>query len=133
MSFELQVNADKTILLIDDNEIDLFINEKVINARKTGARVIKEISAQHAIDSFNKAESREHIPDIIFVDLDMPAMNGFDFMEHFEKLPNHLICECKVFMLTSSTHEQDIKRAGEFKYIVKYLNKPLDLRQLSAI
>jgi CheY-like chemotaxis protein len=130
MNFNIDVHAGKTILLIDDNEIDLFINEKVINAKKTGAKVIKEISAKNAIDSFKKASTSKHIPDIIFVDLDMPSMNGFDFMEIFEKLPEKIIGNCKVFMLTSSTHEQDIKRAGEFKSIVKYLNKPLDIREL---
>jgi len=131
MRFDPEQNAGKTILLIDDNEIDLFINEKVINAKKTGAIVLKEISALRAIDTFRKAKSRKNIPDYIFIDLNMPAMSGFDFMEHFEQLPNDLISDCKVFMLTSSTHEQDIKRASEFKYIVKYLNKPLDLRELS--
>jgi len=130
MSFELQVNADKTILLIDDNEIDLFINEKVINSKKTGARVIKENSASNAIEKFRSAKSKAHMPDIIFVDLNMPLMNGFDFMENFEKLPDHLISDCKVYLLTSSTHEQDIKKAESYRYIVRYLNKPLDLREL---
>lgn len=130
MSSRISVNASNTILLIDDNEIDMFINEKVIHAKKTGVKVIRESSAKNAIENFKNARTKKNIPDIIFVDLNMPAMNGFDFMENFEKLPGHLINDCKVFMLTTSTHEQDIKRASEFKYIVKYLNKPLDLREV---
>jgi len=131
MIFENLANAGKTILLIDDNEIDLFINEKVISAKKTGAIVLKESSALRVIDNFRKAKSKAHIPDIIFIDLNMPAMNGFDFMENFEKLPDDLIGDCKVFMLTTSVDERDIERSQQFKYIVKYLNKPLDLRELS--
>jgi CheY-like chemotaxis protein len=131
MRLDFQGNEGKTILLIDDNEIDLFINEKVIHAKKTGAVVLKESSAARAIDNFRNATSRAHIPDYIFIDLNMPAMNGFDFMENFERLPDELICNCQIFMLTTSTQEEDIKKAQQFRYIVKYLNKPLDLRQLS--
>lgn len=133
MKTTMQVNLCKTILLIDDNEIDLFINEKVIHAKKTGAKVIKENSASKAIESFKIAGNKAQMPDIIFIDLHMPLMNGFDFMENFEKLPPELIHDCKVFMLTSSTHEQDIRRASEFRHIVKYLNKPLDLRDLVSL
>lgn len=133
MSLEALLNANKTILLIDDNEIDLFINEKVIHAKKTGVRIIKESSATKAIESFQKDDSSWKIPDFIFIDLHMPLMSGFDFMTHFEKLPAERVGHCQIFMLTSSTHEQDIQKASEFKSIVRYLNKPLDLRELSGI
>ena len=130
MNVEDLIGGGKTILLIDDNEIDLFINEKVINARKTGARIIKEQSPAKALELLEQKEPFQ-LPDIIFVDLNMPAMSGFEFLEQFERLPGHITGRCKVFMLTSSTHEQDINRATEFKSIIRYLTKPLDLRQLS--
>lgn len=133
MYIENQSNTGKTILLIDDNEIDLFINEKVILARKSGAKILKEQSAKRAIEVFINAKTKKSIPDIIFIDLNMPMMSGFEFLEIFETLPLQLTSECRIFMLSTSTQEVDIKRAERYRSVVKFLNKPLDLREVAEV
>jgi CheY-like chemotaxis protein len=121
------------ILLIDDNEIDNFINERIIATSYFAKNIIVKKSAQDALEFLKETDNEKDLPEIIFLDLNMPVMDGFGFLEEFDKLDEKIKKQSKVIVLSSSISPDDIDRASTNPYVFKYLNKPLSDKYLDAI
>ena len=128
------MNPYKLIMLVDEDEIDNIINQKIIEANNFAEGIIVYQAGQEALDylkeNYTKAEA---LPDLIFLDINMPVMDGFQFLEEFEKLPGPVHEKIKIIMLSSSISPRDIDRAASNRFVIKYLNKPLNSRYLQAI
>ncbi|MBC7450312.1 MAG: response regulator [Cytophagales bacterium] len=126
-------------MLVDDNEIDNLINQKMIEAADICKHIFVHSGARSAIEFLKNIEKLAkgsldlYLPDLIFLDIDMPLMDGFQFLEEFEKLSDLIKDHCHVIMLTSSLNPQDMLKAKKNKYIVKYINKPLTLDSLKKL
>ena len=122
------------VLLIDDNDIDNFINERMITTNFFSSQVVVKNSGEAALKYLKEnAEKENHLPQLIFLDLNMPIMDGFAFLLEYENLPEAVRKNCKIIVLSSSISPEDINRASTNPLVVKYVNKPLNERYLSAI
>ena len=121
-------------MLIDDNVIDLKINSKLISISKIFEEIIVCQSGEEALNYLNsQVKNPQLLPNYILLDIQMPEMDGFEFIEQFKKLPKIISDMCKVAMLSSTLDFGDIKRAEANPYIIKLLKKPLSIIELKSI
>lgn len=119
------------IMVIDDAYFDRLIAGKVIELAGVAKNCIILDSALKALDFFDSnLESPEAWPEIILLDISMPTMDGFAFLEEFKKFPDSILGKCKVVIVSSSTDPADIKKAGSQKYVSGFILKPLNHEKL---
>ncbi len=126
------------VMLIDDNEIDNLINQKMIEAASIAEHIYTHTGARSAIEFLRNLEkldkeTKNVMPEVIFLDIDMPLMDGFQFLDEFEKLSEETKKKCKVVMLTSSINPQDVNKSKRYSYVKKYINKPLSQDNLANL
>lgn len=123
------LNPYKTCLLIDDNYIDNFITRRILESSHFAEQIIVRQSPAEAIESLREGSIK---PDVIFLDIRMPVMNGFEFLREYDAL---LIDknDTKIFMLSSSLDPMDMKQSLGNKYITQFIHKPLTLKVLEEI
>jgi len=127
-----------TIMLIDDNEIDNLINQKIIESSNICKHIFTHTSGKSAIEFLKNMEKlatriENVLPEIIFLDIDMPLMDGFQFLDEFNKLANETKKYCHIVMLTSSINPQDMNKSKKYDYVKKYVNKPLTQDSLKKL
>ncbi|TBX67516.1 response regulator [Flavobacterium silvisoli] len=122
------------ILLIDDNDIDNFITHHVISKAEIAEKITVKNSAIEALEYLRTIrDDFEQFPDLIFLDVAMPLMDGFGFLNEIIKFPKLIENQCFVAMLTSSNNKDDIERAMQYSVVKKYFNKPLKIEMLADI
>lgn len=115
-----------SVLLIDDSEVDNFINKTIISKEKSISDITVMNSGMDALDFLNKTLDRpESFPDIIFLDIKMPQMNGFEFLDHYVMFPETLTEHCKIYLLSSSMDPKDSEKGKSYTVVKKMLTKPL--------
>ncbi|TAE48568.1 MAG: response regulator [Cytophagia bacterium] len=127
-------------MLIDDNEIDNLINQKIIESSTISNHIFTHTGGKSAIEFLKNAEkiaiaagNQSLMPEIIFLDIDMPLMDGFQFLDEFENLSENIRNHCKIVMLTSSINSRDVKKSKRYTNVKEYLNKPLTKESLKAL
>lgn len=119
----------KLVLLVDDSAIDNFVNQKMIKLNKFSENVIAFTRAIKAMDyllEIDKNKSYEtEIPSFIFLDLNMPIMNGHEFIKLFKNLSDEIQKRCKIIILTSSVNPIDLHTTKGNEHVLTFLSKPL--------
>jgi len=120
----------KTCLLIDDNYIDNFVTSKILESSNFAENVVVRQSPDDAMDSLRTGAIK---PDVIFLDIRMPLMSGFEFLEEYEALDIANKDDIKIFMLSSSLDPTDIKKSMVNKHVYHFLHKPISYQALEEI
>jgi response regulator of citrate/malate metabolism len=115
------------IYLIDDDEIQNLINTRVISIVADHVKVKAFTSAENALSDLK--ENAGDMPEMIFLDINMPKMNGWDFLEAYQTLENKV----KVYMLSSSINNKDIQKSETYEVVNGFICKPLVVEKLSEI
>ena len=122
------------VLLVDDNEIDNSIHQKVIEMDGFALHIVARQNGKSALAYLEASKNNPStFPDLIFLDLNMPVVNGFVFLNEFERLYSPLNTKCKIVILTSSENERDIERVYNFKSVIFYTTKPLTSEALADL
>jgi len=125
---------NKHILLIDDDAVSNMINTKIIKMN-FDFTVSAFTNAKVALDQLSRwtESSREESPDAIFLDINMPIMDGWEFLDEFQKLPANLLSMCKVHLLTSSIDQEDIEKSKTYQIVCEFISKPLTSEKLKSL
>ena len=124
----------KKVMVIDDSEMDLYIAETLIKKYSFASTTIIMDSAEEALEYLVLNENRkEGLPDMILLDINMPGMNGFEFLDAYSNLSDAIKKDCNIFMLSTSLHPADKQKALRNCCVKDFINKPLNEARLDKI
>lgn len=119
-------------IIIDDNKIDLLVAGKAIEmSQQPVASVQQFLNASFALEHILSFQSTHKT--ILLIDIQMPVMNGFDFMEEFEKLALEIRSNYICFFLTSSSNDLDRLKAQKYPSLKQFLTKPFTTDKLISL
>lgn len=128
------INQDLHILIIDDDEINNFIAAKLIDKIPPKAVVSTRLNGQEGIDFIKSfIENEDKMPDIIFLDINMPVMNGWEFLEEFDTIKDKFSKKIVINMLSSSVYNDDISKSQTYSTVNKFISKPLTIEKIKDL
>lgn len=123
-----------SILLIDDDIDCNFFHQRLINKLECAEAIYIAKNGKEAIELLKKEIDGKYLnPDIIFLDINMPIMNGWEFIEEYQNLKEEQKAKIVLIMLTTSLNENDIEKAKNYKDIKGYKNKYLNTDTMNEI
>jgi len=123
------MNTKINLLVIDDDDINIFIIKKIVEKTGYEAKMVAKTNGQLAIDYLKELiDTHQLLPHLILIDINMPILNGWEFLEAYEKLG--IETEIDMYMLSSSVYENDIEKAKTYKTVKGFISKPLSIERL---
>jgi len=117
------------LLVIDDDDINIFIIKKIVEKTGFAVNMVAKTNGQLAIEYLEEiAEDPQQFPHLILVDINMPVLNGWEFIEAYEKM--NIKKAVDMYMLSSSVYENDIEKAKTYKVVKGFISKPLSIDRL---
>ena len=117
--------------IIDDDQIYQFTLTRIINDNKQAERIITFSDGEKAVQYLNEnKDTNENIPDIIFLDANMPIMDGWQFIEEYTSINTEIEKKVVIIMWSSSVNPIHIERASKISEISEYIIKPMKLEEI---
>jgi CheY-like chemotaxis protein len=113
------------VLIIEDNPIDVFINTRVVEQSGLSKEVMAIQSAREALEFLTQRASNSELPNLIFLDIRMPDIDGFEFLQEFSELPQRVLELCKIVMLSSTIDPLELEMARNSPFVLAFIPKPL--------
>ncbi|MEL6673849.1 MAG: response regulator [Bacteroidota bacterium] len=125
----------KRALIIDDDEINNFICVKNMKDLQFAEQASYCLKGQEGLNQLKEMldSTPEDMPEAIFLDINMPMMNGWEFLEEYKNLAPQFSKEIKLFILTSSVYRKDMERSDTYAEVADYIVKPLDKTKIRNI
>ena len=113
-------------MLVDDDPDDNFIHERAIKKTDLANIVVTKTTGMDALEYLksNKDNKNSH-PELIFLDINMPGMNGWEFLQEYARLDKELQSRAIIIMLTTSEYPDDVARAKTWDFVSDFITKPL--------
>jgi CheY-like chemotaxis protein len=123
------------LFLIDDDTTSNFLDARLIKNYMITENLKVFNYANIALDELKQLVLTDSLefPDLILLDIQMPYMNGWQFIEEFQKFPQAVLNKCKLFMFSSSANPQDIEKAKTYKVVNGFITKPLTIDKLNNL
>lgn len=122
------------ILLIDDDRATNFLHEMVLSEMSVADEIIAVESGMEALKYLTSIEGGKYPqPDLIFLDINMPVMNGWEFLEEYEKLDKSAKARFVLMMLTTSLNPDDHETAKTLPLVSGFLSKPLTPKMVQDV
>lgn len=121
------------VMLIDDDVMFNFIHSQVVKSAKLDVKITAYQDAARALEEFQTALPSSESRYIFFVDINMPGVDGWGFLEGLSQLPASFLDVCEVFVLSSSNDKTDIEKAATYPIVRGYVSKPLKIQQVQDI
>lgn len=126
--------SNKKICIIDDDKILIFLTKKLIKSHDDSIEISEYGDGLEAIEFFKKNFNADAtLPDVIFLDISMPVMDGWEFLEEYSKIPQDIRKQIQLYMFSSSISAHDMERAKSNENVNDYLTKPLTKEKLVEI
>lgn len=126
--------SHKKICIIDDDKILIFLTKKLINAQDNSIEISEYEDGHEAIEFFKvNMQKDSDFPDVIFLDISMPVMDGWEFLDEYSKIDMEIRKNIQLYMFSSSISAHDMERATANPNVNDYLTKPLTKEKLIEI
>lgn len=121
--------------IIDDDNMYINLLKKIIELKKLCKNLLIFGNGKEALDYFKALvpNLKEKMPEIIFLDINMPVMDGWEFLEEFVKIENTLKSKITIYMVSSSIDPKDYEKAKSFSSVTDYLIKPIEISKVEEI
>lgn len=120
------------LLVIDDDDINIFIIKKIVEKTGFDIDMVSKSNGQQAIDYIKNAiDANEVLPNLILIDINMPVMNGWEFIEAYQKLGIEMPVD--LYILSSSVYENDIEKTKSYDSVKGFISKPLSMERLTEL
>jgi CheY-like chemotaxis protein len=120
--------------IIDDDPMSSFYIKRLAELGELASIISIYDKARGAVDYLlHHKKSPEHLPDFILLDIYMPELDGWGFIEEFSQIKDQLIKDIKICIISSSNHPRDMERAESLPCVKAYLQKPITLAGLKQI
>lgn len=122
----------RNVVVIDDSEMDVLLMKIILKSVNYAKTITVFNEADKAISYFRELDSNPEteIPEVVFLDINMPEINGFEFLDIINNFPGKAIKKMKFIIISSSDDIDDLEQSKKYKNIIKYLVKPLDKNEL---
>jgi len=126
------------VCLIDDDKVYQFTAKMILEATGLTSSIKTFFNGKEAIDFLSNPENQQadHLPDVIFLDINMPVMNGWNFLEAYEAIKQELPKNIVIYVVSSSVDESDIQKSRSYLAVTDYVIKPINrekYRQLLSV
>jgi len=123
------------ILCIDDDPITLMLSKKVIIKANFSNTIITAKNGEEALQYFNSIINKEEnkLPNLIFLDLNMPVMDGWEFLDNFSTNKYSEINSTKIVILSSTIDPEDLQKSKKYPMVIDFLSKPITTNMLSYL
>jgi response regulator RpfG family c-di-GMP phosphodiesterase len=121
-----------SVLLVDDDEINNFISIKLIKKALLNTEIMACLNGKFAIDQLVEIQRNDpsKLPDYILLDINMPIMNGWEFLDEYKRLNLDPSGKSKIFIISSSVFSNDINKARSYPLVKDFISKPLNVEKI---
>jgi CheY-like chemotaxis protein len=124
----------ETVLLIDDNDTDNFIHKRIVELAGFSKNIVVKNSGKSALEYLETLKATpENVPGVVFLDINMPIVDGFVFLFEYDNFPDEIKEKCKIVILSSSDNKKDIDRIVDNEYVIHFITKPLSEESLEEL